>query len=305
MMKRILFLFVLLFSGIHSWAQQDPLFTQYMFNPVVVNPGYTGSREVISSVLLYRHQWVGFDGAPITQTFSAHAPLKRQKVAVGLQLIHDQIGPRNTMGYFMSYAYRFRLERGAKLSMGLRAGAYDFRYNWDMIDYRDNTDRFNSQGVTRQFVPNFDFGAYYYSKKEFAGISFSHLGNPRGFSKDSSYLTKLFLHFTLTAGKAFVLNDDVTFKPSIIIRNGGFAKADADLNFSFLFRNTFWLGVAARSNMGAMFLVEYNITPSLRAGYSYDITLNKLRSTNSGSHELFIGYDIDIHRSKILSPRYF
>ncbi len=305
MMKRILILFILLMAGMSTYAQQDPLFTQYMFNPVMVNPGYTGSREVISSVLLYRHQWVGFDGAPKTQTFSTHMPLKRQKIAVGLQLMHDEIGPKNTMGYFLTYAYRFRLQRG-KLSLGLRAGAYDYRYNWDLIDYRDNTDRYNNQGTTRDFVPNFDFGAYYYTKKEYAGLAFSHIGNPRGFvSRDSSYITKLFMHFTFTAGKAFVINDDVTFRPSVIVRNSGFSKADADLNLSFLFNNTFWLGVAARSNFGAMVLVEYNITSNLRAGYSYDMNFNKLRSRNSGSHEIFIGYDIDIRHNRILSPRYF
>lgn len=305
MMKRIIFLFVLIISGVSAYAQQDPLFTQYMFNPVMVNPGYTGSREVISSVLLYRHQWVGFTGAPKTQTFSTHMPLKRQKIAVGLQLMHDQIGPKNTMGYFLSYAYRFRLERG-KLSLGLRAGAYDYRYNWDMIDYRDNTDMYNNQGTTRDFVPNFDFGAYYFTKKEYAGLAFSHIGNPRGFtSRDSSYITKLFMHFTLTAGKAFIINDDVTFRPSLIIRNSGLSKADADLNLSFLFKNVFWIGVAGRTNYGAMALVEYNITPNLRAGYSYDFNFNKLRSTNSGSHEIFIGYDIDIRHNRILSPRYF
>jgi type IX secretion system PorP/SprF family membrane protein len=304
-MKRILVIALFCFAALSSYAQQDPLFTQYMFNPVVVNPGYTGSREVISGVLLYRHQWVGYKGAPVTQTFSAHAPLKRQKIAVGMQLIHDEIGPKKTMGYFLSYAYRLKLNRG-KLSLGLRTGIYDYRYNWDMIDYRDDNDKFNSMGVTKTIVPNFDFGAYYYTKKEYGGLAFSHIGNPRGFSNnDSSYIAKLFMHFTLTAGKAFVLNDDVTFRPSIIIRNSGMAKADADLNFSFLIRNTLWLGLAARTNLGAMALIEYNITPNLRAGYSYDMNFNRLRSTNSGSHELFIGYDFDIHRSKIMSPRYF
>lgn len=294
-----------MFACIASYAQQDPLFTQYMFNPVMVNPAYTGSREVVSSVLLYRHQWVGFTGAPKTQTFSTHMPLKRQKIAVGLQLLHDEIGPKNTMGYFMTYAYRFKLQRG-KLSLGLRAGAYDYMYNWDKIDYRDNTDMYNNQGTTRTFVPNFDFGGYYYTKKEYAGIAFSHIGNPRGFkSKDSSYVAKLFMHFTITGGKAFVLNDDVTFRPSFIIRNSGLSKADADLNLSFLIKNMFWVGVAARTNLGVMALVEYNITPNLRAGYSYDMNFNKLRSTNSGSHEIFIGYDIDIKHNRILSPRYF
>lgn len=305
MMKRILTFFVFVFASVAAYCQQDPLFTQYMFNPVMVNPAYTGSREVISSVLLYRHQWVGFNGAPKTQTFSSHMPLKRQKIAVGLQLMHDEIGPKNTMGYFLSYAYRFRLQRG-KLSLGLRAGAYDYRYDWNKIDYRDNSDIYNNQGATRSFVPNFDFGAYYYTKKEYVGLAFSHIGNPRGFAnKDSSYVARLFMHFTLTGGKAFVLNDNVTFRPSFIIRNSGISKADADINLSFLFNNTFWVGVAARSNLGAMALVEYNITPNLRAGYSYDMNFNKLRSTNSGSHEIFIGYDIDIRHNRILSPRYF
>lgn len=305
-MKRLLVITALLFNALASFGQQDPLYTQYMFNPVVVNPGYTGSREVISSVLLYRHQWVGFSGAPRTQTLSSHMPLKRQKVAVGLQLIHDEIGPKNTMGYFLSYAYRFRFQRG-KLSLGLRAGAYDFRYNWSKIDYRDDNDIYNNQGTTRQFVPNTDFGAYYYTKKEFLGLAVSHLGNPRGFvsKSDTSYIKRLFMHFTLTGGKAFVVNDDVVFKPSVIVRNAGFAKADADLNFSFLIKNTFWVGMAARTNLAAMILLEYNITPNLRAGYSYEMNFNKLRTTNSGSHELFIGYDFDISRSKILSPRYF
>jgi len=304
-MKKILLLCFICLSAFDGIAQQDPQYTQYMFNPVVVNPAYTGSREVLSAVLLYRHQWVGFTGAPKTQTLSMHAPLKRQKVAVGLQIMHDEIGPRNSTGYFLSYAYRLKLGNG-KLSMGLRAGLYDLKFNFDKIDFKEE-DVNNGFTRSRNVLTNFDFGTYYFTKDFYAGASFSHLGNIRVVKDENNKvdISNLLKHFTGTIGKAIVLNESIVFKPSMIVRTAGSQSAYADLNLSFLFEKKFWFGVAGRTNQTVMTLIEYNITDKFRMGYSYDFTFGKLRTTNSGSHEIFIGYDFDIHQHRMLSPRYF
>lgn len=289
------------------FAQQDPQFTQYMFNPVAINPGYTGSREILSTTLLYRHQWVGFgEGSPITQTLSIHAPFKRQKIAAGLLIINDAYGPVRNTGYMGSYAYRFTMPVG-KLSIGIRAGVFDLKYNSGLIEYKDKADYFASMPNVRKVVSNFDFGTYYYTKTFFAGIAFSHLGNIRLIQDEATGQKRLNLlkNFTATIGKAVAINDYWVFKPSAIFRTSGFIHRYADINLSFLYDNRIWLGAAVRTNSTFMFLTELNVTNKFRVGYSYDLTVGPLRSTNGGSHEIFMGYDFTWRSSTLLSPRYF
>ena len=302
--KIAVFCFFLLASV--SFAQQDAQYSQYMFNPLVLNPAYAGSRESISIVALHRNQWIGITGAPKTNTLSVHAPLKNQKLGVGLHLLTDDIGPKSTAGVLGSFAYRIKLKSG-KLSFGLRAGIYSYRFKWNEIDYKDPTDIYNSSSQSKKMVSTYDFGMYYYTNSFYIGGAISHLDKDNYTASNgvSGATASLSSHFIGTVGKAFRFSDAVTFKPSMVIKTVKNAPGSVDLNGSFLFSGKFWLGLGVRSNNGLIFNFEINPTRKLRLGYAYDYQMNKLRTVSRGTHELFIGFDLDIIKDKTLSPRYF
>ncbi len=310
-------LFITLLSCIYqeSQGQQDPKFNQYMFNPLGINPAYAGSREVLSTVLLVRNQWVGFDGAPMTQTAAIHGPLVRRKMGLGFQITNDIIGPRNTINAEVDYAYRFPMFRG-KMSLGLGAGVYYHVFHWDRIDYKDQGDIVPTYGVRNAWSPDVDFGAYWNNNKMYFGMELAHLTSPTisildtnvgsGINGGDPAVYNQFRHFSATAGRAFVLNQKITLKPSVMYKQAGLYRGMLDANFSVLIDQKLWLGLTARTDYGAVLIFEYIFNRKIRVGYSFDYPLNSLKLQQQGtSHELFFGYDFGISRSSTVSPRYF
>lgn len=287
-------------------AQQDAQFTQYMFNPLVLNPAYAGSREGVSGNMLYRDQWAAFDGAPVTQTFGIHSPLRNNKVGLGFHIINDQIGPVGTTGINGSYAYRLKMGKG-KLALGLRAGVFNYRFDWNKIEYKDKTDVFAAVLPTRRFMPTFDFGTYYYTGKFYLGAAVSHIDQATyaKVATDGNYKIKLASHIVVTSGYAWVINKKVTFKPSVVVKTLVNQIPTIDVNAAVLIDEKLWIGLGARSTNAAMIIAEYNINKNFRFGYSYDISINELRSVNKGSHEVFLGFDFEIYKTRTLTPRYF
>ncbi len=305
-MKYFFLFFFFLFLTKQGFSQQDPQYSQYMFNPLVLNPAYAGSREVVSTVLLYRNQWVNLDGAPVTVTASINSPLKKKKMGLGFHLISDKIGPSTMNQYVGSYAYRIRLGQG-KLSFGLRAGLYDYRYDWSKVDYKDKADVFNTQQQTHILQPNFDFGLYYYNKSFYSGIAISHLnvGLEKKIQKNPEFQNRLAPHILASIGKAFELNKEITFRPSAVIRYTNNAPINIDINANVLLDEKLWIGLGMRSNQDIVIMAEYNISRLFRVGYSYDASTRLVRTSNKGTHELFMGFDLDFFKSKTISPRIF
>ena len=308
MMKIKTYLFILLIAlPCLLSAQQDPQFNQYFFNPLGINPAYAGSRGMLSAVAIHRSQWVGFDGAPNTQSFAIHAPTKDKKMGYGFQAVNDNIGPKNTVSISGIYAYSVRLARG-RLAFGLRASLYNYQFNWDEIEYKEQNGVVNS-GKESYLTPSFDFGMYYHDKKNYIGFEITHLNQGKlGIQADNVNLiaaSRQELQAIVTAGRAFKFNRYVVFKPSVLIKTANNRPAFIDLNASVLLKNKLWLGMSYRRGYGAVLVTEYNIDKSLRIGYSYDISLTTLSRQNGGSHEIFIGYDLKLFRSGIVSPRYF
>lgn len=304
MKRSILTLFCLLvLSG--SFAQQDALFSQYMFNPFAINPAYAGSRSSISTVLLHRSQWLGLDGAPHTQTFSIHSKVGETGLALGGNLAHDVIGPsRNLYGSFTA-GYHLKLNVGY-LSFALRGGVFNSILNQGSISFYNQTDNFNTGGSQSAMVPSFDFGTYYYSDRFFAGISVNHLTkhefNFDNFPADASIFLKR--HYMLNTGAVFPLGENVVLKPSVLMRYSEGSPFSVDLNASMLYKGFWWIGTSLRNLNSIVFLTEFNITDYFRAGYAFDLSLNELRNFNNGSHEIFIGFDFVKGRDKNVSPRY-
>ncbi len=309
-MKKYLFFFLLATSSFFVsdvFAQQDPQFSQYMFNPLYINPGYAGSRGLMNGALEFRKQWVGFDGAPTTMVLAINTPSKKGKVGVGLEMINDKIGPKRSTGAYLDYAYRIPCGKG-KLSFGLGAGIMSYKVNWDEVTYKDGGDGYSQLGSVSITKPDFKFGIYFNNKNFFLGMSFTHL-NQEVYTVMHDSLTftaKMTPHGFTTIGRAFQLSDNLIFSPSIMVRGvSGTSTTDLDLNLNFRIKEVLWVGVSIRSEKTIIAMAQYNITNHLKLGYSYDMTLSRLSHYQSGTHEIVLGFDLNLFQSQVLSPRYF
>jgi len=302
-----LFTALLVLIATSLFAQQDPLFSQYMFNKLAVNPGYAGSRELLTADILYRYQWVNIEGAPKTLSASVHSPLTNPHLALGANIINDVIGPLNYTTAMATFAYRIIFPKG-KLSFGLQAGVKNNGIVLSKINSYDQQDPFMISNIKKKVVPDANFGVYYYSDKFYAGLS-SHqlLQNQSLVVEDSAgnvSLTRLLRHFYGMTGVAIPLGENVIFRPSLLAKFVHNAPPQLDLNTSFLFANTLWLGASYRTEGAVALIVELNVAQNLRIGYSYDMWLNELKAYNKGSHEIRLSYDFNINK-RMLTPRYF
>lgn len=284
-------------------AQQDPMFTQYMFNMLAVNPAYAGSHGALNVSGLYRNQWVGIEGAPVTQTFFAHSPFFSRKVGVGLSLINDKIGPiRQTMIY-MDYSYTIQVTDKTKLAMGLKAGLNMLKTSFSDVDLIESDEAFQDIPLSPQ--PNFGFGLYYYSDKFYAGVSCPKLLKNKVEQKyDYSKIT-LNQHFFISGGYVFTINEQFKFKPSALIRMTGGAPPSLDINACVLYREKVWFGLGHRFGDSFNAILQMQMNEQLKIGYSYDYTISKLTQYNSGTHEIMVSYDFIFRKDRIISPRYF
>jgi len=305
-MKKI-FTILLLVMATTAFAQQDPLFSQYMFNKLALNPAYAGSRESLSVDVLNRYQWVGIDGAPKTLSASVHTPLRNPHIGLGLNVYHDNIGNSIYEGALATFAYRIIFPEG-KLAFGLQAGIKHVDFDWSQMMVIDPEDQMFLGQQKNQAVPDANFGVYYYTNRYFVGFSSKQLlQNQMGevVINGRTEFTKLLRHFYGIAGAAFPLSDNVVFRPSMLVKFVKDAPPQLDLNASFLLANTFWVGASYRTEKAVSLMTEFNLTHNLRLGYSYDIWFNELRSENKGSHEIRLGLDLDVFQSRMHTPRYF
>jgi type IX secretion system PorP/SprF family membrane protein len=308
-MKKLLTALLLLMTTSFLFAQQDALFSQYMFNKLAVNPGYAGSRELLSADMIYRHQWVNIEGAPKTVSFALHSPLNNPHIALGFNLSNDKIGPLSNTSAMATFAYRILFPK-SKLSFGLQAGVKSSDVLWSKFNVKDAGESFIEMGnqVEKKVIPDANFGIYYYSDRFYAGVSARQLlQNQSLLSTDqvgNTQFSKLATHFFAMTGAAFPLNDNVVFRPSLLAKFVNNAPPQLDLNASFLFANTLWVGASYRTEKAIALITEVNIAQNLRIGYSYDIWMNELQSFNNGSHEIRISFDFNVGK-RILTPRYF
>jgi type IX secretion system PorP/SprF family membrane protein len=306
--KIILIAAVLLGSNIVVKAQYDPLFTQYMFNEMFINPAYAGSRDAISSTALYRDQWVGIEGAPKTETVTIHGPLSNKRVGLGLALMNETIGVEHKVGLFGTYAYRIMTSDEGRLAFGLQGGMINLKENYLDVVTHDKGDEQFSQNV-QSFVPNAGFGIYYNTTKFYAGFSVprlidNYIDPSNGLEIRNKLNTKNW-HYFLSSGYIFDVNEHVKLKPMCMIRASDGAPVQVDLTLAALFKETFWFGSTYRSGDAVAIFMQVNLTKQLRLGYSYDYTLTKLNNYGSGSHEITLGYDIPLVKTGVLTPRYF
>lgn len=303
-MKKLLALISIL-SSLPVLGQQDILFSQYMFNPFVINPAYAGTREAVSIVGGVRTQWVGVDGAPNSTSLSIHGPFGK-RVGVGFQLFAEEIGPKGSLSYLGTYSYRLPLASG-QLSMALRLGGITYQFRWADIDYKDKSDGFNYGTTTQATAFNADFGLMYYTTRFYAGVSANHLASTLRIEQvnNNGAENYLYNHIFATTGYTFEFNETFALQPSVLLRYVEGAPLSADANLNLLISKRIWLGASYRLGNSVVALAQIYFNPKIRLGYSYDMGISQIGKAGQGSHEVFLGLDLNTKKSKVLHPRYF
>lgn len=300
-------------------AQQDKMFSQYMFNMTAINPAYAGSRDVLSMSALYRNQWTGVQGAPQTATFTADMPLNRERVGVGLQLYGDKFGEMQEAGAFVSYAFRIKVGDRSTLALGLQGGASSFR--WDLTRVQtspDGTGQLDPAFAANisKVLPNFGTGIYVSNDKSYIGISVPRLiKNRLSEYASGDYRSVQRRHAYATAGFVIGVSPVVKLKPSVLVKYAEGAPLGFDANVNVWFADRIAIGTSIRRNQFTSWtpystdaivgLLEVQLTDQFRFGYAYDRTMNNFQRIAPNSHEIMLRYEFGIGKSRILTPRYF
>lgn len=317
--KTSLALLLLLLGGAHqtAHAQQDKMFSQYMFNMLALNPAYAGSRDVLSLSALYRNQWSGLAGAPQTATFSADMPLNNQRVGLGLQLYGDKAGVIQEAGGFASYAFRIRLGQRSTLALGLQAGASSYQANLTEVKTSPDgqLDPAFASNISR-VLPNFGTGVYLSSDRGYVSVSAPRLiknklseynvGELRSVQARQAYVA---------AGFVVGLGASVKLKPSLLVKYAEGAPLGFDGNLNVWLGDRVSVGASVRKNQFSSWsqyrtdalvgILELQVTDQFRFGYAYDRTMNGLQSVAPSSHEVMLRYELGFGKNRILTPRYF
>jgi type IX secretion system PorP/SprF family membrane protein len=293
--------------SLQGYAQQTPLYTQYMFNGLVINPAYTGSHESMTTTFAVRSQWTGLKGAPQTQVASMHSPLKFSRSAAGVVFVHDKASVINQYMVYGTYAYRIPLSKNAKLAVGGQAGVSFYQANFsDLTIYTSSgqPDPTFTQNENR-LLPNLGIGAYYYSRKSYIGLSLPTLINNRWNNQDPTMQARQKRHYFLSAGHVFTLSPNLKFKPNVLLKWEEGGPFQYDINANMLIHEIVWVGASYRMKDSIDGLLEMILNKDLRLGYSYGYPTSSLSSVQTGTHEVVLNYRINRNKHIIFPPRYF
>lgn len=292
-----------MFTAFASIAQQDAQYTQYMYNTINVNPAYAGSRGVLSVFGLHRTQWVGLDGAPVTNAFSINAPIANSRLGVGLSFVNDRIGPTNENTVSADVSYSVPTSEDFKLSFGVKGTANFFNLDVNKLLARNPTD-LSYQNVSN-FSPNFGAGMYLHSNRTYFGVSVPNILQTIRYSDNSVSVNKERLNLYVIGGHVFELSSEIKLKPAFLVKAVQGAPLQADLSANFMFVDKFVLGAAYRWSAAVSVMAGFQASESLYIGYGYDLETTRLQNYNSGSHEIFLRYEFFSRENRIVSPRFF
>ncbi|AOC97376.1 MULTISPECIES: type IX secretion system membrane protein PorP/SprF [Flavobacterium] len=299
------FILICSFITVCASAQQDPEYTQYMYNTMAVNPAYAGSTGTIEAALLYRSQWVGMPGAPETQSFSVHSPLRNEKLGVGLSVVNDKIGPSNELYLDGNFSYSIPLGYEQRLAFGVKAGTRMLNIDWSKGRYYDDDDVLLNQNINNQMKLAVGAGVYYYTEKWYVGFSIPSFIQNDYYDDVRESIDYDRMHYYLMGGYVFDLNPNLKFKPAFLVKAVSGAPITADISANFMIQEKFVIGGAYRTDDSIAILAGFQISPSFFLGYSFDYTVSELNKYNDGSHEFILRYQFVQKQSKIKSPRFF
>ena len=292
-------------------AQQDPQYTQYIYNPLVINPAYAGNRGVTSILMLHRSQWVGLDGAPRTQNLSVHSPIGLGKVGLGFSLVNDALGPARETYFNADFSYTIETGMEGKLSFGLKGSL-----NLLDVDFA-RTNPFNVGdpfliNIDNKLSPNVGVGIFYHNEKFYGGLSAPQLLQTNHFDRSGTQSAETFvaeerIHYYGLAGYVFDLNNDIKFKPSTLVKMVSGAPLAVDINANFLFYEKLTLGASYRWSAALSGLVGFQINDGLLVGFAYDRESTELGNAtyNDGTYEVFLRFELFKEYDRMLTPRFF
>lgn len=289
-------------SSIKSYAQQDPQYTQYMYNMNVVNPAYAGSKESLNIGLLYRDQWSGFEGAPRTFTFSAHSPVG-EKTGLGLSAISDENGPVQETNVYADFSYTLDFGKSRKLAFGIKAGATFHDVGLAGLDLQNQDDVAFAQNINDTY-PNIGAGFLYYTDNWYVGVSVPNLlqSTHLDADPDGREFGNEEMHYFATAGYVFQLTENTKFKPSTLVKSSFESPLSFDVNANFLFYDRFEIGASYRYEDAVSGLASVRATDWVQFGFAYDHSISDI---DQPSYEAFVIFDIFFNKKTYLSPRYF
>jgi len=306
-MKKIVTLIIVLITGL-GYAQQDAQFSNYMYNTLSFNPAYAGSRGTTSVYLSQRSQWVGLDGGPTTNSLSYHSPLGSSNLGIGLSLLNDAIGPVTENLASLDMSYTIRTSYDYKLAFGLRASAHMLTIDFMKLSVFNPGDLLAQNNINNRISPNIGFGMFWYSEKSYVGFSIPNLLETqyvsKGLNSSVSSISKERLHYHFTAGYVFNISQDILFKPALLSKIVSGSPLQLDVSTNFQIYEKFTIGASYRLNAAVSFLGGFQINNNWFLGFGYDFDTNNLSTYNSGSHEVFLRYEV-FRTDKVRSPRFF
>ena len=276
-------------------AQQDPLYTQYMDNLLVLNPGFAGSQKDGTFLLVARNQWVSLPNAPVTSSFSYQTPFSNKNIGLGFSVLYDKIGPRKQTGVYFDYSYFLRVGEKFKLGMGLKGGVSFYRASLsDLITI--DPDPIYSQDIYKNFLPNIGVGLFLFSDDTYFGLSVPKLIENKITRDDyeSEHVNKEEIHFYMIGGKIFHFNSEFQLKTSAMFRYVRNVPLSFQINAMVGFKEKFWVGGMYRFGDSFGMMAQFQATDKMKIGYSYDFTTSDLGAFNNGTHEIMFGYDLNI-----------
>ncbi|MEM6892932.1 MAG: type IX secretion system membrane protein PorP/SprF [Bacteroidota bacterium] len=300
----LVFLTIALLMGMVVQGQQDPQYTQYMYNTLNVNPAYAGSRGHLSALVMHRSQWVGINGAPTTQVLAVDGPVGKN-VGLGLVLTNDALGPANEFFIDGNFSYTLLLnDTDKRLSFGLKAGGRLFN-----VDFTEgstqNPDIAFQNNIENKFFPTIGAGVYYHNSKGYLGLAVPNFFSEEHYNGQEQVIATERLHYFLIGGKIFNMTPDVQFKPAFFVKWVPGAPIIADISANAMIRETLTFGVAYRWDDSFSGLFGLQISPDLSVGYAYDLTTTDLTDYTSGTHEIFLRYEFKTVEKRLKSPRFY
>ncbi|MGS4344787.1 type IX secretion system membrane protein PorP/SprF [Myroides odoratus] len=307
--KRSIYTLVCAILGLISvptaFAQQDPQYTQYMYNPAVINPAYAGSVSNLQFFGLYRTQWVGLEGAPKTAYLSATTPLNDSGLGMGFHFKNDHLGVMDQNSLAVDLAYTIDLDYQYKLAFGLKGTGSLLDVNYDKLHIYDGTDPIAGENISNKFSGNVGAGVYLYSDKAYVGISAPMILSSNIYNDNDYKVMKEKTHFYLMGGYVFDINYMLQFKPAALVKVMTGSPLQVDLTANFLFYEKFTLGAAYRWDASVSGLAGFQVSKSLFIGYTYDADTSKLAKYHSGSHEIFMKFELFNNNRRKVAPRFF
>lgn len=272
-----------------GYAQQRPLQSLYMFDPLLVNPAYAGTQVQLSATAIYRNQWVNLEGAPKTFTATLHSGFLKSKMGLGIILGSDQIGVHSETSAYGVYSYKLQLNRNAYLTMGIQGGFNYLESDYNKLNLKNLGDP-NLTGATSKFSPNVGAGVYLRTPKFFVGLSAPYLIENKVADLASNAVVTQHRYYYVHAGTSKSIGPNVLFVPSALFRLQESAPMSFDINGTFVFYRSVGLGASYRLNEGMVALFELQVTDSFHVGYAYDFTTSDLNKVSLGSHEIMVNY---------------